>query len=156
MTPATDDAPPAARSTHDALTILAGAAILALLYFGREILVPITLAAILSLLVAPLVRCLKRAGLGQVPAVLGSVVLVSVLLVGVAGMIVSQVVSMAGSLPQYESTIRAKLKTVQDATVGRMEAMQGEAGRMIGQLAERAADAPDRLRELRGEPAGRI
>ena len=144
--PAADDAAPAARPTHDALTILAGAAILALLYFGREILVPITLAAILSLVVAPLVRVLKRMRFGQVPAVLGSVLLVSVVLVGVAGMIVSQVASMAGSLPQYETTIGAKLKTVQEATVGRMEAMQGEAGRMIGQLAPQATDAPDRLR----------
>jgi predicted PurR-regulated permease PerM len=142
----TDPAPPPALRTHDALTLLAGAAILALLYFGREILVPITLAAILSLLIAPLVRWLKRAGLGQVPAVLGSVLVVSVLLAGIAGMIVSQVVTMASSLPAYESTIRAKLKTVQDMTIGRMEAMQGEAGRMIGQLADGAASASGKLR----------
>jgi len=135
----TTDAAPAAARHHDALTLLAGAAILALLHLGREILVPITLAAILSLLIAPLVRALKRVGLGQVPAVLGSVLAVSVLLLGLAGVIVSQVVTMAASLPQYETTIRAKLRTVQSATIGRMEAMQGEAGRMIGQLADEAA-----------------
>ena len=37
-----------------------GAVVLGLLYFGREVLVPITLAVILSLLLAPLVRKLRR------------------------------------------------------------------------------------------------
>ena len=36
------------------------AVVLGLLYFGREVLVPITLAVILSLLIAPLVRKLRR------------------------------------------------------------------------------------------------
>ncbi|MFL6678785.1 MAG: AI-2E family transporter, partial [Burkholderiaceae bacterium] len=46
-----------------------GAVVLALLYFGREVLVPITLAVLLSLLIAPLVRKLRRLVRSQVPAV---------------------------------------------------------------------------------------
>ena len=45
---------PAKLSSGNALRIVAGTAILAVLYFAREILVPITLAAILSLLMMPL------------------------------------------------------------------------------------------------------
>jgi predicted PurR-regulated permease PerM len=44
---------PSAPAGPRAPTILAGVAVLALLYFGREVLVPITLAAILSLILAP-------------------------------------------------------------------------------------------------------
>ena len=50
-----------------------GAVVLGLLYFGREVLVPITLAVLLSLLIAPLVRKLRRLVRSQVPAVLGAV-----------------------------------------------------------------------------------
>jgi len=121
---------------HHASTILAGTAVLALLSLGREVLVPITLAAILSLMIAPLVRALKRLGLGQVPAVLTAVLSLSLVLALLAGSIFSQVMSMAASLPQYEATIRDKIAIVRAATVGRMESMQGEAGRMMGHLAD--------------------
>jgi predicted PurR-regulated permease PerM len=117
-----------------------------MLYFGREVLVPITLAVILSLLIAPLVRKLRRLVRSQVGAVLGAVIALTLLTGGLASVILSQVVAMAGSLPQYETTIRDKLKTVQDVTLGRMESMQGEAGRMMKRLGDEAdaASAPVR------------
>jgi hypothetical protein len=112
-------------------TILAGVAVLALLYFAREVLVPITLAAILSLILAPVVRGLKRLGMGPTSATLTAVVAMCVLLASLAGMIAVQVVEMAASLPQYESTIRDKVKVIEAATIGRMEAI----GRWQGPLA---------------------
>ncbi|MEO5688274.1 MAG: AI-2E family transporter [Burkholderiaceae bacterium] len=130
-----------------------GSAALALLYFGREVLVPITLAVILSLLIAPLVRKLRRLVRSQVSAVLGAVLALTLLTGGLASVLVSQVVAMAGSLPQYESTIRDKMKTVQDVTLGRMESMQGEAGRMMKRLGDEAdaTSAPVRA-TLEGAP----
>ena len=56
-----------------ALGIVATVSILALLYFARSVLVPITLAIILSLLIAPLVRVLRRLHLGQTLSVLADV-----------------------------------------------------------------------------------
>ncbi|MGN6528726.1 MAG: AI-2E family transporter [Burkholderiaceae bacterium] len=111
-----------------------GTAVLVLLYFGREVLVPVTLAAILSLLLAPLVRRFRRLGLGQVPSVLGAVSVTTLCVLGLAGVIATQVVAMAASLPQYETTIRAKVEVVRELTLGRMEAMRGEAGRMMSRL----------------------
>ena len=124
--------------------IVNGTAVLVLLYFGREVLVPITLAAILSLLLAPLVRKLKRIGLGQVWSVLGAVAMSTLFVLGLALVIGTQVVSMAGSLPQYETTIRAKVETVREVTMGRMEAMRGEAGRMMSQLGDQPVDEASR------------
>ena len=109
-----------------------GAVVLGLLYFGREVLVPITLAVLLSLLIAPLVRKLRRLVRSQVAAVLGAVLWLTLLAGGLGAVIVTQVVTMAASLPQYEDTIRDKLKTVQDVTLGRV--MQGETGRMMSRL----------------------
>jgi predicted PurR-regulated permease PerM len=132
---------PLASTPPRAETLLAGVAVLALLYFGREVLVPITLAAILSLLLAPAVRGLKRLGMGQTSAMLAAVVALCVVLAGLAGMIALQVAAMAASLPQYESTIRDKVKVIEATTTGRMEAVEGEAGRLIGRLAEAPAPA---------------
>ena len=59
MTPPDPSAAAPIPHIHDrALGIIATAAFLALLYFARDVLVPITLAFILSLLIAPLVRVL--------------------------------------------------------------------------------------------------
>src|SRR5260370_7572664 len=58
-------APPPTLVANRALSIIAAGTILALLYFARDVLVPITLAVILSLLINPLVRLLRRLALGQ-------------------------------------------------------------------------------------------
>jgi predicted PurR-regulated permease PerM len=119
-----------------------GAVVLALLYFGREVLVPVTLAVILSLLVAPLVRRVRRFVPNQVAAVLGAVVALTLCVGGLAAVIGTQAVAMAGSLPQYETTIRDKVKLVQDVALGRMQVMQGEAGRMMSGMGDDAGTAP--------------
>ena len=69
--------PPAPQIRDRAVGILATAAVLALLFFARDVLVPITLAFILSLLIAPLVRALRRIGLGQTLSVLAAVVVLA-------------------------------------------------------------------------------
>jgi predicted PurR-regulated permease PerM len=137
-------ASPAPSTQFHAGGLVNGAVVLGLLYFGREVLVPITLAVILSLLIAPLVRKLRRFVRSQVTAVLGSVVVLTLLVGGLASVIVSQVVAMAESLPQYEYTIRDKLNSVQELTLGRV--MQGETGRMMSRLGAEAggASAPAR------------
>jgi predicted PurR-regulated permease PerM len=84
--------------------IIATATVLALLYVGREVLVPITLAVILSLLIAPLVRMLRRVGLGQTVSVLLAVLALTVGFTATAVVIGTQAVKMAASLPQYEET----------------------------------------------------
>lgn len=136
---------PTARPEAGVGKLLGFAVVLAMLYFGREVLVPITLAAMLSLLVAPLVRALKHIGFGQAPAVLTAVASLSVLLLGLALAIGSQVVSLASSLPQYEATLRAKIRVAENWAVSRMESMEGEAGRLMSRLADPTEDVADGL-----------
>src|SRR5271155_5866141 len=92
-----------------ALGIIATATVLALLYFARDVLVPITLAFILSLLVAPFVRRLRRVGLGQTQSVLAAVLVLALSFGAVATVIGSQLVHMADSLPMYERTLELKM-----------------------------------------------
>jgi len=109
---------------------------LALLYFARDVLVPITLAFILSLLIAPLVRGLRRVGLNQTFSVLAAVVVLTAAFAAVATVIGSQLVRMAASLPQYEKTIRLKLETLDGATLGRLNEFTGQAGRLFNRRPE--------------------
>jgi predicted PurR-regulated permease PerM len=131
--PREPDPPPALSLRDRAGGIIATATVLALLYFGRDVLVPITLAVILSLLIAPLVRVLRRVGLGQTLSVLAAVLALALSFGTVAAVIGMQVVRMTASLPQYEETIRYKLGTLNALTIGRLNALSEQAGRIIGQ-----------------------
>ena len=128
--------PPVSSAANSALRdrtlgIIATAALLAMLYFARDVLVPITLAFILSLLIAPLVRRLRRFGLNQTLSVMAAVLLLAVCFGAFATVIGSQLVRMADSLPQYEKTIRYKMETLNSVTVGRLNAFTGQAGRLL-------------------------
>jgi predicted PurR-regulated permease PerM len=111
--------------------LIATATVLALLYFGRDVLVPITLAVILSLLIAPLVRVLRRLGFGQTVAVLVAVLTLAVGFTAAAAVVAMQIVKMTASLPHYEKTIRHKLSMLEDLTVGRIDVLSGQAGRLL-------------------------
>src|ERR1700733_15065652 len=112
--------PPAPTIRDRALAIIATVTLLALLYFARDVLVPITLAFILSLLIAPLVHALRRVGLGQTLSVLAAVFVLALVFGAIGGVIGSQLMNMAESLPQYERTLENKLETLDRLTGRRM------------------------------------
>jgi predicted PurR-regulated permease PerM len=120
--------------------IIAFAIVLTMLYLGRDVLIPLTLALMLSLLIAPLVHLLKRFGLGQAPAVLVAVLALAVSLTAIAAALSTQVLRMAASLPQYQDTIQRKLQNLDEMTVGRLNTLTSEASSLIDR--RRAAAAP--------------
>jgi predicted PurR-regulated permease PerM len=124
-------APPVAPFRNRALGIISTATLLALLYFARDVLVPVTLAFILSLLIAPLVRVLRRIGLGQTLSVLAAVFVLALSFGAIAAVIGSQLMRMAGSVPQYEQTLEDKLETLNSLTVRRVNRFTAEAGRAL-------------------------
>ncbi|HKT29399.1 AI-2E family transporter [Dyella sp.] len=132
---------PISRASHRALIVIATGVVLALLYFGKDVLVPVILAMILALLMAPFVRMLQRIGLGHAYAVLIAVLLLAFIATGLMTVIGSQIVHLASSLPQYEQTIRAKLQLLQQATIGRLQAMRGEAGQLFNALGNKSQAA---------------
>jgi len=125
------DASPAVSLRDRASGVIAFAMVLALLYFGRDVLIPFTLALVLSLLLAPLVRALKRLGLGQAPAVLLAVLALALAVSATAVVLGTQVLRMAASLPQYQETIQQKLQNLDELTVGRLNTLTTEASGLI-------------------------
>jgi predicted PurR-regulated permease PerM len=112
--------------------IMTAGIVLALLHLGRSVLIPLALAIMVSLLVAPVVRALRRLRVGRISSVLVAVVALAVLCVGVAAALGTQVLRIAESLPQYESNVQRKLKTLEEVTVGPLRRLTDETSRLIG------------------------
>ena len=127
--------------------ILAAGIVLALLYVGRCVLIPLTLALMLSLLVAPLVRALRRIGAGQTFSVLVAVLALAVSFAAAASALGMQILRVAESLPQYEANVQRKLHTLDEVTVGRLGALTSQASRLI--------DMPDAAEAVAVSPSDR-
>jgi predicted PurR-regulated permease PerM len=121
----------------------------------------------LSLLIAPLVRRFRHIGLGQTPSVLVAVLALALVVAAAAGVLGTQALRMAASLPQYERTIQQKLQKLDEMTVGRLNALTSEASRLIeshpvaggstvpsttGDLTAGAAPLPVELHQPRPSP----
>ena len=93
--------------------VAAGLAIAAL-YFGRDIFVPLALAALLGFLLDPLVSRLRHWWLPRWLAV-SVVVSMTIGVVGVTSMFVgSQLVALGGEVPTFQSTIQSKLRALRE------------------------------------------
>ncbi|HTD73223.1 MAG TPA: AI-2E family transporter [Steroidobacteraceae bacterium] len=131
MAPADNTVPLNSPIRDRALGIISTATLLALLYFARDVLVPITLAFILSLLIAPLVRGLRRIGLGQTLSVIAAVLVLALSFGAVAAVIGTQLVHMSESLPNYERTLERKVETLNNLTLKRVSALTAQARRVL-------------------------
>jgi predicted PurR-regulated permease PerM len=113
------------------LTLAVAVVVVAGLYLGRTVLIPITLAVLLSFLLAPVVNLLRRIHLGRVLSVIVAVLLALSIIVALGGLIGTQIAGLAQDVPQYASTIRSKIDTVQGFTSGRMGLLIGRLGRQF-------------------------
>jgi len=97
-------------------TVLFGVIVVAALYFGREVLVPIALAVLMSFVLAPLVRLLQGLYVPRSLAVIVVVFVAFAAVFGLAALMVSQVNQLASDLPSYQTTLREKIQSVRGAT----------------------------------------
>ncbi|SED16067.1 AI-2E family transporter [Bradyrhizobium erythrophlei] len=115
-----------ARTTEELVALLGtvGAAILAviiiaMLYFGREIFVPIALAILLSFVLAPVVLILQRIHVPRGLAVVSVALLAFALIFALGSLLATQLTQLAGDLPRYQSTISEKIQSFRDTRAGR-------------------------------------
>ncbi len=94
------------------------ALIIAGLYFGREIFVPVALAVLLSFVLAPFVSRLQSLRFPRVAAVLAVVILGFAIIFSLGGLMVSQASGLAEALPGYEQTLRNKIESLRGLTGG--------------------------------------
>ena len=100
-----------------ALAIL-GVIIVAGLYMGREVFVPVALAILLSFVLAPPVNFLQRVRVPRIIAVVGTVLFAFAIIFALGSLIATQLNRLAGDLPRYQSTIEGKIQSVRGVTGG--------------------------------------
>ena len=112
------------------LILLVAVVVVAALYFAKTVLIPITLAVLLSFVLGPVVALFRRIHLPKVVAVLLAVLLALTVILLIATLIGTQIADLAGSLPQYEATIMQKVDTVRTFATDRMSAMMSQFGKI--------------------------
>ena len=93
--------------------------VVAVLYFAKEVFVPLALALLFSFLLTPLVTRFERWRLPRVPAVLLSVGLSLAVVVGVGWLVVNQLVDLTEKLPTYKVHIAARIDSIKKSTGGK-------------------------------------
>jgi predicted PurR-regulated permease PerM len=100
-------------------TAILAVIIILTLYFGREIIIPIALAILLSFVLAPLVGLLQRIRVPRGLAVVSVVVIAFALIFAMGSLLASQLTQLAGDLPRYQLTITEKIQSFRSTTAGR-------------------------------------
>lgn len=101
--------------SSSANVIIVSLAIVAALYFGREIFVPIALAVLLSFALAPLVRLLRRCNVPRIAAVTLVVAAAFLVIFGIGAIMTRQLAQLAENLPRYQITIGNKIGSLRSA-----------------------------------------
>ncbi|WP_233805453.1 AI-2E family transporter [Paraburkholderia sp. HP33-1] len=127
--------PPGTPGLHGLVSLITGVVVVCALYFGREVLIPITLSVLLSFLLAPLVQMLRRLHMGQLPSIFIAVLFALASLLAVGALIGAQLVQLANALPQYQEAIEQKIETVQEKTVGRADSLMSSAATALQRMA---------------------
>jgi predicted PurR-regulated permease PerM len=130
-------APAVASDASSAMTLFV--MLVATLYFGKEVLVPVTLASLLAFLLAPLVGLFRRARLGRVPSVLLGLIIALGVILGIGSVIWTQLAELSNDLPRYAATIETKAGKAQSYTFGRLSQLADRVGVQRG----RPGSTPD-------------
>ena len=89
--------------------------VIAGLYFGRQVLIPLALAVVLAFLLSPAVRFVEKSTLGRVPSVLIILVLSFSLLGGVGWTVIGQLTQILEQVPDYRTNIHKKIEEVRQS-----------------------------------------
>ena len=124
-------------------------AVIVVLYFARDVLIPLAFAIILSLVLSPAVGSLQRLRIRRFPATL-LVMVVSVSIgCGVGYVISNQLLQVAGDLPGYRQNIDNKIKALRTpgkGVLGRAAQNVKEIGKELATPADAPTEAVARTR----------
>ncbi|WP_245309835.1 AI-2E family transporter [Rhizobium sp. R339] len=129
-------------------------AVIAILYFGKEVLLPLAIAVLLTFALAPISSRLRKLGLPRIPAVIITVVIAFLVLVLFGLVVAGHVAEVAQNLPAYQGNIIAKIRSLQESgtdsgIVRRLTSVIESVGRELSNAEERpvASGSGSRPRE---------
>lgn len=116
------------------MTLTSLAFVVAILYFAKGVLVPLTLALLLSFLLVPMCDWLERRKLGRIPSVLITVIVAFSSLGAGAWTAALQMMDLAPKIPEYQSNVRTRLHSVNDylsTALGRVRGIPEGVGEVL-------------------------
>jgi predicted PurR-regulated permease PerM len=99
------------------LTLASIAVVIAALYLAKGVLIPLTLAVLLTFLLCPVCDWLERRRLGRIPSVLVTAILGFTLLGIVVWTAAVQMTYLVPKIPEYQRNIESKLRSVNEYAV---------------------------------------
>ncbi len=129
--------------------VLLTAFVVAILYFARDLLIPLALAALLTFLLAPLVSRLER-WMGRIAAVLLVAAMIFSVIAMAGWVLTRQLVDLAARLPDYKVNIETKICSFQLPSGGVFKRLSETVEELKKDL--RGSDEPT-VSESSGKPA---
>jgi len=125
-------------SLNTLVTLITIALVIAALYFGREVLIPLALAVVFTFLLTPVVSRLERLRLGRIPSAL-LVLLIALSAIGIVGWLATgELVEITRQLPGYKANIHKKLQSI----LGQKDGDFNKAASTIEELNQGLTKAP--------------
>ena len=127
----TEIEPPGVPGLSGLMTLAVGVVVLAALYVGQDVFLPVVMAILLAFVLAPFVEVLRRWRLGRVPSVIVAVLVTLGIIVSLGGIIGFQLAGLETDLPRYQSTIREKVGSLREGSMGRLPQLLKDFGRQF-------------------------
>jgi predicted PurR-regulated permease PerM len=122
-----------ASNASTSLTTLAVTGIvITVLYFARDIFIPLALAILLSFVLGPLVTLVRRTRAGRVPSVIAVVLFAFLATVAIGTLIGSQLTRLAEELPRYQYNIIQKIHSLKG--IGSGTGVVGRTAEMLSKI----------------------
>ncbi|WP_339908295.1 AI-2E family transporter, partial [Symmachiella dynata] len=102
-------------------TLLILAFVIAALYLAKEILLPLSLAILLSFVLTPLVSRLERLRLGRIPSVIIVCAIAFSAIGGAGWLATNQLIELSTRLPDYKDNLIDKIHNLQNGTGEKLE-----------------------------------
>jgi predicted PurR-regulated permease PerM len=123
-------------------------AIVAILYFAKDVLLPLAIAVLLTFALAPISSRLRKLGLPRILSVVTTVVLAFLVLILFGLVVAWQVAEVAQDLPSYQGNIIGKIRTLQESgtdngLVRRLTSVIESVGREIDSSGQNQASQGD-------------
>ena len=140
---------PAAETPKGSLAspLIVAAIIVMALYYGRDVLIPITIAVLLSFVLAPLVNRLRRLRIGRIASVVFAVLLATGVIAALSSVIGVQVADLVDDVPRYQSTIERKIDGLRAGPLGTAMDYLANANRAIHETANEEKKEPPKPSE---------
>ncbi len=143
-----DSRPLSAAQEQSRLPALAAiAAAIAVLYFAKDVFLPLAIAVLLTFMLAPIVASLRRLGLPRLPAIIASVSGGFLVIVLFGAILAFQVSEVGQNIATYQYNIIEKIRTLKEAgtdngLINRLNRFVERVGAEINQEEDKAQTAP--------------